>query len=48
MISWEGEDLSPKKNKGILRYNVTEGTGSDNPTEGAYVDGNIILFNILC
>ncbi|XP_045449322.1 FK506-binding protein 59 [Melitaea cinxia] len=37
MIDWKVEDLSPNKNKGILRHIIEQGTGSDSPNDGAQV-----------
>lgn len=37
MIKWEVEDLSPTKNKGILRYIIEPGSGYDTPNDGALV-----------
>lgn len=39
MIGWKEEDLSPGNNNGILRHILEQGTGSDNPNDGAYVTG---------
>lgn len=39
MIDWKVEDLSPGKNKGILRHIIEQGTGSDAPNDGAMVTG---------
>lgn len=39
MIDWQGEDLSPKKNNGIVRYTIIPGTSSyDLPSDGALVN----------
>lgn len=37
MIDWRLEDLSPTKNKGILRHILEAGTGLDSPNDGALV-----------
>ncbi|CAG4946213.1 unnamed protein product [Colias eurytheme] len=37
MIDWKLEDLSPNKNKGILRYIIEQGSGFDNPNDGSVV-----------
>ncbi|XP_026498443.1 FK506-binding protein 59 [Vanessa tameamea] len=37
MIDWKAEDLSPNKNKGILRHIIEQGSGFDNPNDGAQV-----------
>ncbi|XP_048005717.1 FK506-binding protein 59 isoform X1 [Leguminivora glycinivorella] len=37
MIDWKVEDLSPSKNKGILRHIIEQGEGFDNPNDGALV-----------
>lgn len=37
MIDWKVEDLSPNKNKGILRHIIEQGSGSENPNDGAQV-----------
>lgn len=39
MISWSGEDISPKKDGGIERYQITPGEGYSSPNEGALVEG---------
>lgn len=39
MIDWKAEDLSPGKNKGILRHIIEEGSGFDTPNDGALVTG---------
>lgn len=37
MISWQLEDLSPNKSKGILRKIITPGEGFETPNEGSVV-----------
>ncbi|CAH3937676.1 unnamed protein product [Pieris brassicae] len=37
MINWKAEDLSPAKNKGILRHIIEQGSGSDYPNDGSQV-----------
>ncbi|CAG9580154.1 unnamed protein product [Danaus chrysippus] len=37
VLDWKLEDLSPNKNKGILRYVVEQGTGKDCPNDGSAV-----------
>ncbi|XP_073952744.1 FK506-binding protein 59kD isoform X2 [Choristoneura fumiferana] len=37
MIDWKVEDLSPNKNKGILRHIIEQGSDFDNPNDGALV-----------
>ncbi|XP_022113366.1 FK506-binding protein 59 [Pieris rapae] len=37
MIDWKAEDLSPAKNKGILRHIMEQGSGSDYPNDGSQV-----------
>ncbi|XP_026727150.1 FK506-binding protein 59 isoform X2 [Trichoplusia ni] len=37
MIGWKYEDLSPGKNKGILRHIIQQGAGFDSPNDGAMV-----------
>ncbi|OWR43675.1 hypothetical protein KGM_210582 [Danaus plexippus plexippus] len=37
VLDWKLEDLSPNKNKGILRYVVEQGTGRDCPNDGSAV-----------
>lgn len=39
MIDWKAEDLSPTKNKGILRHIIEQGTGLDYPNDGSQVTG---------
>lgn len=43
LIDWKVEDLSPNKNKGILRHIFEMGTGDDSPKDGALVTGIEIL-----
>lgn len=38
MIDWQGEDLSPKENGGIIRTVITAGDGYTSPNEGSQVD----------
>ncbi|CAH2007241.1 unnamed protein product [Acanthoscelides obtectus] len=38
VLDWEGEDLSPKKDKGIERLQVKAGEGHSTPNEGATVE----------
>ncbi|KAL1116828.1 hypothetical protein AAG570_005298 [Ranatra chinensis] len=42
MIDWETLDLSPKKDKGILKYPIEEGEGTDSPNEGSTVEVHLI------
>nr|QBH73885.1 fk506-binding protein [Encarsia formosa] len=42
LINWLGEDLSPKKNKAIIREVITAGSGYANPTEGGLVEAHIV------
>lgn len=37
MIDWQQEDLSPNKNKDILRHIVEPGTGTESPNDGSLV-----------
>ncbi|CAK1543787.1 unnamed protein product [Leptosia nina] len=37
MIDWTAEDLSPNKNKSILRYIIEQGSGVDSPNDGSVV-----------
>ncbi|RVE44294.1 hypothetical protein evm_011018 [Chilo suppressalis] len=37
MIDWKVEDLSPNKNKGILRHIIEQGSGFESPNDGALV-----------
>ncbi|KAJ0177606.1 hypothetical protein K1T71_006479 [Dendrolimus kikuchii] len=37
MIDWKVEDLSPMKNKGILRHIIEQGDGYESPNDGALV-----------
>nr|QBH73893.1 fk506-binding protein [Nicoletia phytophila] len=41
MIDWRGEDLSAKKDEGIIRYQITKGEGTRTPNEGAIVEAHI-------
>ncbi|CAG9820011.1 unnamed protein product [Phaedon cochleariae] len=38
VISWQGEDLSPKNDGGIERIHITPGEGYSTPNEGAIVE----------
>lgn len=42
MIDWEPENLSGKKDKGILRTPITEGLGFDSPKETANVESKFM------
>nr|QBH73882.1 fk506-binding protein [Carausius morosus] len=42
MLDWVGEDLSQKKDGGIIRYQVTKGEGSATPNDGAVVEVNLV------
>lgn len=42
MIDWQGEDLSPKENGGIIRTLITAGDGASNPNEGSQVDIHLV------
>ncbi|KDR19080.1 FK506-binding protein 4 [Zootermopsis nevadensis] len=42
VIDWTGEDLSQKKDGGIIRYQITKGEGSSTPNEGAIVEVTIV------
>ncbi|PSN54651.1 Peptidyl-prolyl cis-trans isomerase FKBP4 [Blattella germanica] len=42
MIDWTGEDLSHKKDGGILRYQIKKGDGATTPNEGAVVEVELI------
>lgn len=37
LLNWKGEDLSPKKNDGIVRFIVTKGAKRGSPKEGSLV-----------
>lgn len=38
VIDWVGEDLSHKKDGGVIRYQITKGEGYSTPNEGAMVE----------
>ena len=42
MIDWQGEDLSPAKNGGIIRTLITAGEGYSSPNKGAQVEVHLI------
>jgi len=42
VIDWLGEDLSQKKDGGILRYQITKGEGYASPNEGAMVEVRLV------
>lgn len=37
LMGWKGEDLSPRKNEGIIRYAIAKGTKKGSPKEGSFV-----------
>jgi len=39
VIDWVGEDLSQKKDSGIIRYQIMKGDGLASPNDGAIVEG---------
>nr|QBH73895.1 fk506-binding protein [Thermobia domestica] len=41
-IKWRGEDLSVKKDGGIIRYQIVAGEGNTTPNEGAYVEVHLV------
>lgn len=48
MIDWKVEDLSPGKNKGILRHIIEPGKGSsETPNDGTLVTGELSLTTII-
>jgi len=42
MLGWEGEDLSSKKDKGIVKNPITPGTGFDSPSDCSLVDVKLV------
>ena len=42
LFDWKGEDLSRKKDGGIVRRQVEKGTGFDTPNDGASVEGELV------
>lgn len=40
VIDWKGEDLSPGKDGGIEKLQITPGEGYSNPNDGAVCEGN--------
>lgn len=42
VIEWTGEDLSQKKDGGIIRYQITKGEGCSTPNEGAIVQVRLV------
>jgi len=38
VLGWKGEDLSPKKDGGVERFQITAGEGYSTPNDGALVD----------
>lgn len=42
LIQWEGEDISPDKDKTILRSILKEGEKYENPNDGAKVDVHVV------
>jgi hypothetical protein len=50
LLGWEGEDLSSKKDKGILRYVIDKGEGYNTPNDGTVMDSKYfcdILFRLI-
>ncbi|XP_063707720.1 FK506-binding protein 59-like [Culicoides brevitarsis] len=37
LLGWKGEDLSPRKSDGIIRYTIVKGTKKGSPKEGSFV-----------
>lgn len=37
LLGWKGEDLSPRKNDGIIRYTIVKGIKKGSPKEGSFV-----------
>lgn len=37
LLGWKGEDLSPRKNDGIIRYSIVKGAKKGSPKEGSFV-----------
>lgn len=46
MLSWQTEDLSPKRDEGILRQVLQPGEGHATPNEWSTVDGKLNLFSV--
>lgn len=42
LLDWEPENLSGKKDKGILRYPIKEGNGFDSPKESSNVESKFL------
>ncbi|CAG2053396.1 unnamed protein product [Timema podura] len=42
VVDWTGEDLSQKKDGGIIRYQITKGEGYATPNDGAVVDVHLV------
>ncbi|KAK3860103.1 hypothetical protein Pcinc_033820 [Petrolisthes cinctipes] len=42
LFEWHGEDLSQKKDGGIIRRNIVAGEGYQTPTDGAVLDVHIV------
>ncbi|XP_046394110.1 peptidyl-prolyl cis-trans isomerase FKBP4 isoform X2 [Ischnura elegans] len=42
LLDWQGEDLSPKKDGGIIREQIVKGEGYSTPNDGALVEVHII------
>lgn len=43
MIDWQGEDLSPNEDGGIIRTQISAGEGYTSPNEGSQVDGRLYI-----
>lgn len=43
MIEWKGEDISPKKDGGIEKFQIKAGEGYTTPNDGALVEGMYIV-----
>uniref|UniRef100_A0A1B6DTS3 peptidylprolyl isomerase n=1 Tax=Clastoptera arizonana TaxID=38151 RepID=A0A1B6DTS3_9HEMI len=42
VLSWKAEDLSPKKDEGIIRHIIESGEGHGTPTDGSIVDIHLV------
>ncbi|XP_047003938.1 peptidyl-prolyl cis-trans isomerase FKBP4-like isoform X1 [Schistocerca americana] len=42
VIDWQGEDISPKKDGSITRYQIIQGEGYSSPNDGATVEVNLV------
>lgn len=43
VLSWSGEDISPRKDGSIERSQIKPGEGFSTPNDGALVEGELLI-----